>query len=105
MASQKTVQVRCRFARAGFSHERKFMIDAPSGGFYTGTAYIGHCFKDDGSALPDEEPPPGEIMEGLIEARIVKRDGDTVAISVPDGEVCDVSASLIQDPRNVLVES
>jgi hypothetical protein len=96
MTSQsQSVKVKCRFARAGFSHERKFMIEAPEDGYYTGTAFIGYCFKTDESSLPDEDPPIGEVMDGLLEARILRRSGDTATISVPDGGVCDISIDLI----------
>lgn len=105
MTPGTTIKVKCEFSRAGFSHERKFVIEAPSGGYYTGTAYIGYCFTVDDEKLPDEEPPPGKKMKGLLEARVIKEAGDKVTISVPDGGVCDISTNLILDRANVPVES
>jgi hypothetical protein len=107
MSTYRKVFVRCRFARGGFSHERTFLIQAPSGGYYRGIAYIGYCRIPDGTPLPSSEPPEGETVEGLLEARVVDTsdEGQTLTVNVPDGGVCDIAATLIdEDSARVLVQ-
>ncbi len=104
MSNLTDVRVRCVFSRGGFPNERKFTIDAPGGGAYTGTAPVRYCFNLENQRLTPDEPPPGDIMQGWMTARVIQSTGDRVTISVPDGGVCEIRAEQIQD-AHVPVES
>lgn len=104
MADNPMALVKCQFSRGGFEHERTFTIQSPSGGFYTGIAYIKYCRRWDGRPLELDEPPPGEMMDGYVKARVLNRSGGLATILVPDGDVCDINQDLLQeDASGVLV--
>ena len=105
MTGQDEVLLRCRFSRGGFDHERKFLLDAPRGGRYTGIAFIEYCFDQHGHPLPTDEPPHGSVIPGLLAARVIQRLGAILTVSVPDGEICDVGVELLVERTGVLVES
>lgn len=107
MSAFRTVYVRCEFTRGGFAHERIFSIPAPDrGGVYRGVAYIAYCHRLDQTQLPEEEPPAGQKMTGLVAARVIeeKEDG-RLTVQVPDGELCDIEASIVEGPTHVPVGS
>jgi hypothetical protein len=107
MDKGQTVWVNCRFTRGGFAHERVFWIRTPDGrGEYRGLSYIGYCFRADRTPLPEEEPRPGESIDGLVTARVLKvLGGGRLTVQVPDGELCDIDASIVEEQRNVPVGS
>ena len=107
MTSNRRVFVQCRFTRGGFGHERVFWIPTPDGqGEYRGLAYIAYCYRSNRKPLSPDEPPPGESINGLIIGRwISESDDGIVTIQVPDGELCEVSSSIIQEGKDVPVGS
>lgn len=99
MRNDTTVHVRCRFTRGGFAHERVFWIATPDrSGWYRGLAYIDYCFSPDRTPLPGGEMLPGSSVDGFVTARVIGLAGNRVTVQVPDGELCDVDASLVGGP-------
>jgi len=100
MATYRNVLIACEFGRGGFSHERVFLIPTPDGaGVYRGLAYIDYCFLPNRGQLPPGEPPIGTRCKGLVSGRIIRenpKDG-LFTVQVPDGELCDVDPSIIQE--------
>ena len=106
MSDNQEVLLRCQFSRGGFDHERKFILEAPGGGRYTGIAYIEYCFDSSKRPLHPDEPPRGSIAPGFLVARILAKDGSIYTVSVPDGETCDVSADVVEgEYQGVLIQS
>jgi hypothetical protein len=56
-----------------------------------------HMWKSDGSPIDEGEPPINQVIDGLVAARIVRDDGDTVLVAVPDGEVIRISSGALSD--------
>lgn len=100
-----TVRVPCTLSRGGFAHERVFWIASPHGGRYRGVAFVKYCLQQDGSRLPDGEPPLGSTVDGYVEARVTARIGGLLTIQVPDGELCDIDPAILKDFGHVLVGS
>ena len=101
MATYRKVHVRCKFGRGGFAHERVFWIDAPGGGSYRGLAYIDYCHSTDGSPLSGGEPPIGQLCQGLVVAKIIDEPSSApCTIQVPDGELCDIDPSIIEEIKS-----
>lgn len=107
MATHRAVFVQCRFTRGGFGHERIFWIPTPDGsGEYRGLAFIGYCYNRNRNPIAAEEPPPGESVKGFVVARRIKElDGGLVTVQVPDGELCDIDSSIIEETKDVPVGS
>jgi len=106
MVMAKEVFVKCRFTRGGFGHDRVFWIPTPdNSGEYRGVAFIGYCFRRDRTPLRPEEPPPGQSLDGLVVARVVRVTDGVLTVQVPDGELCDIDPSIVEDPKDVLVGS
>lgn len=102
MRSENLRSLRCKISRGGFSDERVFKIEW-LGSSYSGVASRRHMWDERGAVIKDGEPPLDQSIEGLVAARIIEVDGDTVSVSVPDGEVIRLPASqLLARPTGVM---
>jgi hypothetical protein len=89
------VSVKCKIERSPFSDERIFSVTLPDGSEHIGAAsYIyftdrnGHRLKED---APQERP-----ISGMVEAILIRDEGDTSLVSFPDGSVAPVARSAVK---------
>ena len=101
------ITVDCHIFRSAFSGERVFLVTLGDRAEHVGAASVNYFLKGDGSALGPDEPPPKGQIKGKIAARVVQHLGDTVFVSLPDGEVVHVKRNQIGQwvSPDVLVQS
>ena len=96
MAKPSLKAIRCTISRGGFSGERVFTITV-GGVNHSGVGSRFHMWKLDRTPIDEGEPPLGEEISGLVAARILSIAGATATVSIPDGEVIDISVDELLD--------
>jgi hypothetical protein len=96
----KLVAIRCKISRGGFSGERVFHISMGATN-HSGIGSRLHMWNRDGIPIGEGEPPIGEEMNGLVAARVLQIKGDIATVTVPDGEVIDISVAELSDRPSV----
>jgi hypothetical protein len=101
------ITVDCQISRSAFSDERVFRITLTDGSEHVGAASANYFRKNDGSPLAEDEPPANRRVKGKVAARVVSSSGDIVCVSLPDGEVVNVSSNQLgqEVPADVFVQS
>ena len=98
--SNKKLALPCTIAMGAFSSERVFTITLANGDTYQSAASFLHFWDAKANRLNRTEPGAGNRINGLVAARLVKQDGDDLAVEVPDGEVVMVSTkSAVRRPQ------
>jgi hypothetical protein len=82
----KMVAVPCRISRSPFSAERIFRITLPNGAVHAGTALREYCWNRLGTPLGQEEPAPGQVLEGLVAGQWLEDHAGGALVYLPDGE-------------------
>jgi len=88
MTTSKYKALECEISRGGFSDERVFVLMGSVK--HQGIASRRHMWTRNGQPIDDGEPPLGNIVSGLIAARIIEIHGQHALVSIPDGEVLDI---------------
>ncbi|SRR6266542_3567957 len=87
--------VKCKIERSPFSDERIFSLSLPDGSEHVGAAsYI--YFTKGNKQLKEDEPARGRPMQGAVQAIIIREEGDTCLVSLPDGSVASVAKDLVK---------
>lgn len=95
----RVVTVRCSFRRGGFPDELLFIIRTTTGTTWYGVAPAQYCLTPDLRPLGDD-PDPGVEMAGRITGlALTPPSGETVRVYLPDGEVYELDATLIESSR------
>jgi hypothetical protein len=107
MPQVKSIGLRCQILPGGFSGERVIEINLPDGTKYRGLAPRHYCWTSDGKPLSPDEPAPGKSLSGIVAARVLERDNNgQIRVTIPDGEIFDVSEGGIVDrPNSELVSN
>jgi len=105
MRSAKAIT--CKISRGGFSDERIFSFEL-NGSEYSGVASRSHMWRANRLPLEEGEPPIGQVIDGLVAARILEVMGEETLVSLPDGGVLKVPSNFLQERpagvgQNVLV--
>jgi len=106
----REVAIPCRITRSGFPNERVFRITLPDGSEFVGAAPAYYFWNSDRSKLGENQPSKrGESIPGFVEARIITSDPDSALVSLPSGNVVEISPAEIttisEKPSNVSVKS
>lgn len=103
------VKLFCKLGRGAFSVEKTFTARLARGGEHVSAAPAEYCHTLSDKRLGPSEPDGEQLIDGWIDARVVKRQSDGVLVSVPSGEVLLVPEDAIQPLRssqkNVPVQS
>ena len=91
------IAIRCRISRGGFSSERVFRVTTPEKVEHVGAAPVEYFFDENQQGLPLEPPPRGVSLPGLVAARVVEQNHNTVLVSVPSGEVLRVATNEVTE--------
>ena len=106
--SDPLIRVVCRLQKSTYDEERIFRIEVQEGSEYVGIAPTEYCHDAHGADLGADVPESGQIVEGMVDARLVRNGGHTAWVSLPSGETILVPGASIRhraapEPRNVLV--
>jgi hypothetical protein len=93
---RKTIAVKCRISRGGFSGERVVKVTASDGKDRIVLAPTHYCWNENREPLESDEPAAGEIT-GFVAAQEVSRAAGKVTVTTPDGEVFSVRPDDITD--------
>lgn len=97
MAREQVVFVKCSLARAAFPSQCLFRVELSDGGKLAGVAPIHYCYDADRKPL-EAEIEAGKENSGLVAGlKIGQGKGDSIRVYLPDGEVYEVSKSIV-DP-------
>jgi hypothetical protein len=92
----KLKAIRCKISRGGFSGERVFTITA-NGVDHSGVGSRFYMWKEDRTPVDEGEPPIGQEIDGLVAARVLDIDGTTATVTIPDGDVIEISVGELLD--------
>jgi hypothetical protein len=95
MSQEKVVFVKVSLSKGVFPTECLFFLKTPQGAGFHGFAPLHYCYTPEGKQLT-AEIPPDEQVEGLVAGIIVGQQGGLVRVYLPDSEVYEVSADLLQ---------
>jgi hypothetical protein len=84
------VHVKCKIERSPFSDERIFSLTLPDGSEHIGAASYIYFTDRNGHRLKENEPHERPIS-GMVEAVIIRDEGDTYLVSFADGSVAPVA--------------
>ena len=98
-APYRTVLVKAKISRGGFSNERTYSIRAKDGMDFIGLAPWIYCFDTRNSRI-QTEPVDDQSISGFVQARIISGPiAGPFKLSLPGGDVCVVEKSeIIEDP-------
>jgi hypothetical protein len=54
-------------------------------------------WKEDRTPVDEGEPPIGQEIDGLVAARVLDIDGTTATVTIPDGDVIEISVGELLD--------
>ncbi len=107
MPMNDLVALACRITSGVFSSELVFEIRLADGTVHQGVASRRYFFTKEGKAIAVHEPVGDQEVDGLVLAQVLRKQGDNILVSIPDGEVVTVDEDLIspcvEDPGRVFV--
>ncbi len=93
MTEVKFVAVACRLYLGAFSGEYVFEIPiAGQAEPYVGAASPQYCWDAQGKRVPEHRLSKETPTEGLIAARLLKKENGRSVVAIPDGEVVVVNS-------------
>lgn len=98
MKNTRFKAIECKISRGGFSDERVFRIEF-SDRAYEGIASRRHMWTETGQPIEDGEPPIGQLLDGLVAARVLELNADqsTAIVSIPDGGVIEIAVGQLKE--------
>src|ERR1700733_902572 len=92
----QTVLVACALSEGAFSAERVFRLTLADGKTtYSGVAPLHYCLTSGKKPLKQDQPAPGQSIEGYVEAFLVANGGEQAMVELPDGEAVRVNVSQV----------